>query len=144
MYHGLFDILLIIIATRRVVITVNNLNSDVALGKTSAPFTCRDYKDGELYFTSPGRLVHQNWHQKFYLITGWGGTEIEQELFNFRLTNEKDCNLFDLKELAVDPLAHTNRWAHLCLCACSRGTPEWWHRWAGHSLHLLLHQLLST
>lgn len=43
-YHGLFDILLIIIATCSIVITVNDLNSDVTLGKTSAPFTCEDWK----------------------------------------------------------------------------------------------------
>lgn len=41
-YHRLFNILLIIIATCSVVITVNNLNPDVTLGKASAPFTYRD------------------------------------------------------------------------------------------------------
>lgn len=92
-YHGLFDILLIIVATCSVVITVNDLNSDVTLGKTSAPFTYGDWREKEPYLTLPGRLVHQN----FYLNTGWDGTKIEQELFNFQLTNEKDFNLFDLK-----------------------------------------------
>lgn len=39
-HHGLFDVLLVIVTTRSVVIAVNNLNSDVAFGETSAPFTC--------------------------------------------------------------------------------------------------------
>lgn len=44
MYHGLFDVFLIIVATGSVVITVNNLNSYVTLGKTRAPFTCENGK----------------------------------------------------------------------------------------------------
>lgn len=44
-YHGLFDIFLIIIATCSVVITVNNLNSYVTLGKAGAPFTYEDQKE---------------------------------------------------------------------------------------------------
>lgn len=43
LYHRLFDVLLII-ATWCVVIAVNNLNSNVALWKTSASFTCMDWK----------------------------------------------------------------------------------------------------
>lgn len=43
-YHGLFDVLLVVVATCSVVIAVNNLNSDVALRKTGAPFTCGDCK----------------------------------------------------------------------------------------------------
>ena len=39
-YHRLFDVLLVIIAPCCVVIAVNNLNSDVALRKSSASFTC--------------------------------------------------------------------------------------------------------
>lgn len=38
-HHRLFDVLLVIVAARSVVIAVHDLNSDVALGETSAPFT---------------------------------------------------------------------------------------------------------
>lgn len=38
-YHGLFDILLVVVATCSVVITMHNLNSDVTLGKTCALLT---------------------------------------------------------------------------------------------------------
>lgn len=44
-YHGFFNILLIVVASCGIVITVNNLNSDVTLGETRAPFTCRSWKE---------------------------------------------------------------------------------------------------
>lgn len=44
-YHGLFHILLIIVSTCSVVITVNNLNSDVTLRKSGALLTYEDLKD---------------------------------------------------------------------------------------------------
>lgn len=37
-HHRLFDVLLIVVAAGSVVIAVHDLNSDVALGETSAPF----------------------------------------------------------------------------------------------------------
>lgn len=38
-HHRLFDVLLVVVAAGSVVIAVHDLNSDVALGETSAPFT---------------------------------------------------------------------------------------------------------
>lgn len=37
-HHRLLNVLLIVVAAGSVVIAVHNLNSDVALGETSAPF----------------------------------------------------------------------------------------------------------
>lgn len=45
-YHGLLDILLVIVAARSIVIAVNYLNSDVALGKTGASFACWHSTEG--------------------------------------------------------------------------------------------------
>lgn len=44
-YHGLLDILLIIIATGSIVVAVHNLNSDVTLWEACALFTCEDSKE---------------------------------------------------------------------------------------------------
>lgn len=43
-YHWLFDVLLVIVATRSIVVAVNDLNSDVTFRETSAPFTCGDFE----------------------------------------------------------------------------------------------------
>lgn len=56
-YHGLFDVLLVIVAARSIVIAVNYLNSDVALGKTSTSFTCEHSTEERFYLTFPDNLV---------------------------------------------------------------------------------------
>lgn len=56
-YHGLFDVLLVVVAARGVVIAVHYLNSDVALGKTSTSFTCEHPTEEKFYLTFPGNLV---------------------------------------------------------------------------------------
>lgn len=56
-YHWLFDVLLVVVAACSIVIAVNYLNSDVALGKTSTSFTCERSTEEKFYLTFPDSLV---------------------------------------------------------------------------------------
>lgn len=56
-YHWLFDVLLVVVAARRIVIAVNYLNSDVALGKSSTSFTCEHSTEEKFYFTFTDSLA---------------------------------------------------------------------------------------